>query len=50
MTSSKRRKESAWKSRKQAQHPHGPITSLHDLARQDDAGNASGQETPPSAE
>ena len=32
MTRSKRRRESAWKSRKQQSQIHGKITSLHDLA------------------
>ncbi|MCC3373145.1 DUF6254 family protein [Cohnella sp. REN36] len=33
MTTSKRRRESAWKSRKQqAQHPHDKGPSLHELA------------------
>jgi len=32
MPPSKRRRESAWKSRKQNQKPHGPISSLRDLA------------------
>ncbi|MFC5403645.1 DUF6254 family protein [Cohnella soli] len=34
MPPSKRRRESAWKSRKQNQHPHGKITSLHELANE----------------
>ncbi|WP_239614442.1 DUF6254 family protein [Cohnella mopanensis] len=32
MTTSKRRRESNWKSRKMNPQPHGKITSLHDLA------------------
>jgi len=32
MPTSKRRRESVWKSRKQNPQPHGKITSLHDLA------------------
>ncbi|MFB9275076.1 DUF6254 family protein [Cohnella cellulosilytica] len=32
MTTSKRRRESNWKSRKQNQHPHGKISSLHKLS------------------
>jgi len=35
VSSSKRRRESAWKSRKQARNPHGPISSLHELAQED---------------
>ncbi|MFC5467585.1 DUF6254 family protein [Cohnella suwonensis] len=34
MPPSKRRRESAWKSRKQNQHPHGRISSLHELANE----------------
>lgn len=36
MTTSKRRRESAWKARKQAQHPHGKVPSLHGLANDAD--------------
>jgi hypothetical protein len=36
MTSSKRRRENGWKSRKQAQNPHGKIPSLHGLANDAD--------------
>lgn len=32
MSTSKRRRENAWKQRKQSQQPHGKITSLHKLA------------------
>lgn len=32
MTTSKRRRENAWKMRKQTQQPHGKISSLHKLA------------------
>ncbi|WP_238162493.1 DUF6254 family protein [Cohnella sp. AR92] len=32
MSTSKQRRENAWKVRKQSQHPHRKITSLHDLA------------------
>ncbi|MEF3311083.1 DUF6254 family protein [Paenibacillus sp. GYB004] len=34
MSTSKRRKENAWKMRKQNQQPHGKITSLKELADQ----------------
>ncbi|QJD82584.1 DUF6254 family protein [Cohnella herbarum] len=34
MPTSKRRRESTWKSRKQNQQPHGKITSLHELANE----------------
>lgn len=39
MTRSKRRRESAWKSRKQQSQIHGKITSLHDLANQTNVNN-----------
>ncbi len=32
MSTSKRRRDNAWKQRKQTQHPHGKIKSLHELA------------------
>ncbi|MCC3259318.1 MULTISPECIES: DUF6254 family protein [Paenibacillus] len=32
MAHQKRRKEAAWKSRKQEQHPHGKIKSLKELS------------------
>ncbi|WP_255250507.1 DUF6254 family protein [Paenibacillus lautus] len=32
MAHQKRREESAWKSRKQEQHPHGKIKSLKELS------------------
>lgn len=32
MTHQKRRKEAAWKSRKQEQHPHGKIKSFKELS------------------
>ncbi|MBP1973125.1 DUF6254 family protein [Cohnella thailandensis] len=32
MTTSKHRRENAWKVRKQSQQPHGKIASLRDLA------------------
>lgn len=32
MSHQKRRQEAAWKSRKQAQHPHGKIKSPHEYA------------------
>ncbi|WP_245954442.1 DUF6254 family protein [Paenibacillus flagellatus] len=38
MTTSKRRKESAWKSRKQNQKPHGHVSSLKELSEQADQG------------
>ncbi|MFC4597913.1 DUF6254 family protein [Cohnella hongkongensis] len=44
MTTSKRRRESAWKSRKQNQHPHGKISSLHELA--DEPGEGRKPESP----
>lgn len=35
MSSSKQRRENAWKIRKQARHhKHGKVSSLHELARQ----------------
>jgi hypothetical protein len=34
MTTSKRRRENAWKVRKQTHQPHGKIRSLHELASQ----------------
>ncbi|WP_246362996.1 DUF6254 family protein [Paenibacillus alba] len=34
MSHSKRREESAWKSRKQAVHPHGKVKSLAELANE----------------
>jgi hypothetical protein len=46
MPPSKRRRESTWKSRKQANHPHGQITSLHELAN----GESSDAKSDPSAE
>ncbi len=37
MSSSKQRRENAWKIRKQARHhKHGKITSLHELAQQEE--------------
>ncbi|WP_186438271.1 DUF6254 family protein [Cohnella terricola] len=39
MTTSKRRRESAWKSRKQNRQPHGKISSLHELANDSNPGN-----------
>ncbi|WP_240041110.1 DUF6254 family protein [Paenibacillus ginsengarvi] len=38
MTTSKRRKENAWKIRKQTPHPHGKITSLKELSDHHDQG------------
>ncbi|MCL6658531.1 MULTISPECIES: DUF6254 family protein [Paenibacillus] len=32
MADQKKRKEAAWKSRKQEQHPHGKIKSLKELS------------------
>lgn len=37
MSKQKRREEAAWKSRKQAQHPHGEIKSLKELSGEYDA-------------
>ncbi|MFC0216176.1 DUF6254 family protein [Paenibacillus chartarius] len=37
MSHQKRREEAAWKSRKQQQHPHGKIKSLHELSQEYDA-------------
>ncbi|PRX73515.1 hypothetical protein B0G52_103112 [Cohnella sp. SGD-V74] len=37
MSTAKRRRESAWKSRKQNQHPHGKISSLRELSAEADA-------------
>ncbi|WP_167747142.1 DUF6254 family protein [Cohnella luojiensis] len=34
MPTSKRRRESTWKSRKQNPQPHGKISSLHELANE----------------
>jgi hypothetical protein len=36
MTQQKRRKDAAWKSRKQEQHPHGKIKSLKALSSEYD--------------
>jgi len=36
MSTSKRRREAATKSRKQAQHPHGKVKSLEQLANESD--------------
>jgi len=36
MPTSKRRRESAWKSRKQSHQPHGKVPSLHGLANDAD--------------
>ncbi|WP_238357489.1 DUF6254 family protein [Cohnella zeiphila] len=33
MTTSKRRRENAWKIRKQSQQPHGKIPSLRELSQ-----------------
>jgi hypothetical protein len=38
MTSSQSRRESAWKSRKQNQEPHGKIKSLAELSDESPAG------------
>ncbi|MBW7474581.1 hypothetical protein K0T92_07470 [Paenibacillus oenotherae] len=40
MTSSQRRRESAWKSRKQNQKPHGEIKSLAELSDESSSGVA----------
>ncbi|MFC5700071.1 DUF6254 family protein [Cohnella faecalis] len=37
MTTSKRRRESAWKSRKQNQRPHGKVPSLNGLSNDADS-------------
>ncbi|GIP54630.1 MULTISPECIES: DUF6254 family protein [Paenibacillus] len=37
MSQQKRRKEAAWKARKQEQHPHGKINSLKKLSDEYDA-------------
>ncbi|WP_438447322.1 DUF6254 family protein [Gorillibacterium sp. sgz5001074] len=37
MSQQKRRREAAWKSRKQEQHPHGEIKSLKELSNEYDA-------------
>jgi len=37
MSQQKRRKEAAWKSRKQEQHPHGKIKSLKEISNEYDA-------------
>ncbi|MEI7025185.1 DUF6254 family protein [Paenibacillus sp. y28] len=37
MSHAKRREESAWKSRKQNQKPHGKVKSLHELAEEGEA-------------
>lgn len=37
MSHSKRRDEAAWKSRKQARHPHGKVKSLAEFANEYDA-------------
>ncbi|GGF98296.1 DUF6254 family protein [Paenibacillus abyssi] len=37
MSTSKRREESAWKSRKQNQQPHGKVKSLHELSQEQEA-------------
>ncbi|WP_234414418.1 DUF6254 family protein [Paenibacillus sp. CAA11] len=39
MTQQKRRREAAWKSRKQEQHSHGKIKSLKELSSEYDAGH-----------
>ncbi|WP_246131840.1 DUF6254 family protein [Paenibacillus hemerocallicola] len=38
MTTSKRRKENAWKMRKQNQQPHGKITPLKELSDSSEQG------------
>lgn len=37
MSHSKRRDEAAWKSRKQAQHPHGKVKALEEFASEYEA-------------
>lgn len=46
MTTSQRRRESAWKSRKQNQKPHGEVKSLAELADESPSGAAENSKLP----